>query len=250
MYLPFRPPLLATVLFAGSFSLSQAQVEIGSGEDGGLVIEVNEKTSRNDEKSLLGAMALSAALPGTGELYLGEQGWAKGFLLAEAGFWAALFFSFQARESYLQSARYFASAYAGAHSQGKDEVFLERMGSYRSYQEKDHRQDSYESAQILNGEQDQDGYDLPPEESNYWDFGSSNTPANTRAWRRYQSSLRYYRGAKVAVSFAVGALVLDRVASLVNTLHLYRTTTTHGLSWNVQPYYDGQQGGAAVSLRF
>ena len=216
---------------------------------GEITVEVDPRQSRNQNRSLPLAMLYSAVLPGTGELYLREKPDAKAFLLTEAGFWASLYVAFLARDSYLTSARNYASEYAGIDASGKSAAFLETMGNYRSYLEKQHRQDSYELAQILSGKRAAD-YDIQPSEANYWDFGSSANPDNTRHWNAFQSSLRYYRASKVAISFAVGALALNRLASLVNTLRVYKHTSAKSLGLNVTPEIGPESVGSRVSLRF
>ena len=221
----------------------------GPGGPDDLTIEVDPGQSRNREKSLPLAMFLSAALPGTGEYYLHEKGNAKTFLLTEAGFWASLYVAFVARESYLSSARNYASDYAGIDASEKSPAFLETMATYRSYQEKQHRQDSYELAQVLSGKRDRD-YDIPPAEENYWDFGSSVNPGNTANWRNFQSSLRYYRASKVAISFAFGALALNRLASLANTLRVYKGTSARGLGMDITPEIGPDYTGTRVTVRF
>lgn len=214
-----------------------------------VTIEVDPGQSRNKDKSLALAMLFSATLPGSGEYYLNEKGNAKAFLLTEAGFWASLYVAYMARNSYLSSARSYASEYAGIDASSKSPNFLETMAVYRSYQEKQHRQDSYELSQILSGKRDRK-YDIPPIESNYWDFGSSVNPENTDHWRTFQQSLRYYRSSKVAISFAVGALALNRLASLANTLRVYKRTSSQGLGIGIFPEIGPDYTGARVSLGF
>jgi hypothetical protein len=228
-----------------------AVAPIGDGPDEGndISVEIDPRQSRNRDRSLALAMLYSAALPGAGELYLREKPNAKAFMLAEAGFWASLYVAFVARESYLTSARNYASEYAGIDASGKNAAFLETMASYRSYLEKQHRQDSYELTQILSGKRDQD-YDIKPEEGNYWDFGSSANPENTRHWNSFQSTLRYYRASKVAISFAVGALALNRLASMANALRVYKHTSGKGLGLNVTPEFGPQSVGSRLTLRF
>lgn len=214
-----------------------------------VTIEVDPGQSRNKDKSLALAMLFSATLPGSGELYLHEKGNAKAFLLTEAGFWASLYVAYMARNSYLSSARGYASEYAGIDASSKSPNFLETMGNFRSYQEKQHRQDSYELSQILSGKRDRK-YDIPDLESNYWDFGSSVNPENTGHWRTFQQTLRYYRSSKVAISFAIGALALNRLASLANTLRVYKNTSSRGLGLEVFPEIGPDHTGARVSLGF
>ena len=216
---------------------------------GDLTIEVDESRSRNEGKSLPLAMLYSAVLPGAGELYLQEKGRAKTFLLVEAGFWASLYGSIVAKESYLQSARNHASQYAGIDAGSKDEDFLETMGTYRSYLEKQHRQDSYELAQVLQNKRERD-YDIAPVPENYWDFGSSANPENTRNWREFQSTLRYYRASKVAMSFALGALAMNRLASVVNTLQTYNRTSSRSARLEVTPDLGPDYAGTRLTVRF
>lgn len=215
-----------------------------------VTIEVDPGQSRNKDKSLPLAMLFSAALPGSGEFYLNEKGNAKAFLLTEAGFWASLYVAFLARESYLSSARNYASEHAGIDASSKSPAFLETMATFRAYQEKQHRQDSYELAQILSGKRD-GNYDIKSEEANYWDFGSSVNPQNTDNWRTFQQTLRYYRASKVAISFAIGALALNRLASLANTLRVYKGTSAKGLGLiEIIPEIGSDNTGARVSLGF
>jgi hypothetical protein len=214
----------------------------GARPDDEITIELDTARGKNAERSLGLALLASAVLPGTGEAYLREERSAKAFLLAEAGFWAGLFIAWHARESHLQSARNYASEYAGADASGQGPAYLERLATYRSYHEKEHRQDSYELAQELSG---QDVAVMPE-----WDFGSSNTPENTAHWRQYQSVMRNYRGAKVALSFAVGALVLNRAASVAHTLRAYRRTSGKGLSYRFEPEWNPERSGIRVSMTF
>ena len=219
------------------------------GDEGDLTIEVDKNISRNRGKSLPLALLLSATLPGAGEYYLQEKGRAKTFFLVETGFWASLYVALLSKGSYLQSARNHASEFAGIDASRKSEGFLETMAKFRSYQEKQHRQDSYELAQILGGKREQD-YGIAPIPENYWDFGSSNTPANTKNWNTFQSTMRYYRASKVAVSFAIGALVLNRLASLANTLNVHKRTTAQGVGLYLLPELGPAYAGTTLMLRF
>lgn len=243
---PAQPPAETSVEIPGP-SLEPAASAEGA-ED--VTIEVDEGQSRNEGKSLPLAMLFSAVLPGGGELYLQEKQRAKTFLLVEAGFWASLYVAWLAKESYLQSARNAASTHAGIDAGGKSENFLETMEAFRSYQEKQHRQDSYELAQILSGKREQD-YDIKPLPGNYWDFGSSANPQNTRNWRDFQSAMRFYRGSKVAMSFAVGALALNRLGSLVNTLQTYKRTSTRSAArLDIVPDLGPEYAGTRLTYRF
>jgi hypothetical protein len=223
-----------------TFDPSQGQALEGGRE---FTVELDTARGRNAERSLGLALLASALLPGTGEAYLHEDRSARAFWLAEAGFWAGLFFATRIKADHMQSARNFASEYAGADASGQGEAYLERMASFRSYREKEHRQDSYELNQILTG---QEVAAMPD-----WDFGSSATPENTARWNEYQSIMRHYRGAKVAISFAVGALVLNRAASLAHTLRVYRRTSGKGIGdYRFEPEFHEDGSGIRFSVNF
>ncbi len=216
--------------------------QVSAARDSGFTIEMDRSLGKNADKSLSLALLGALILPGTGEFYLRESGQAKPFLLVELGFWASLCVSWWSMDSHLQSARNIASDYAGIDASNKSVAFLNTMSEYRSYLEKEHRNDSYELSQILSGKRD-GRYDIPSSPENYWDFGSSNTPENTRHWKTFQSTLRYYRASKIALTFAIGGLALNRVAALAHTLRLYRRTASQGLSWQAIPEFGPNSAG-------
>ncbi len=240
--------LFTFILLAASWVWSQ------SGPDGGaqgspkeITIEVDSSQTRNHDKSLGLALLGSAILPGAGEAYLHEDKTARNFILVEAGFWASLFIAWQVRDSYLQSGRNYASDFAGANAASMSASELENLASYRSYAEAAHRQDSYELAQVLSNQRD-GNYAISS--ATAWDFGSSNTPENTAHWKSFQSVMRYYRGANVAISFAVGALALNRVVALAHTLRVYHRTSGKGLSMHVDPVISPDVSGMRLAVTF
>jgi hypothetical protein len=217
--------------------------------DNGFTIEVDKSLGKNADKQLVWALLATAVLPGSGEVYLREPKQGRGFLLAEVGFWGVFFMSLWSQDAYLQSARNQASEYAGIDASHKGVGFLNTMSEYRSYLEKEHRNDSYELAQILSGKR-HGNYDIPANSENFWDFGSSNTPENTQHWKSFQSSLRYYRASKVVFTFAVGGLALNRVVALAHTLRLYRRTANQGVSWQAFPILDADRAGGQLAVTF
>jgi len=217
--------------------------------DSGIVIAVAEDLRKNADKNLGLALLGAAVLPGLGEIYLREPDQAKPFLLVEAGLWASVFLSLWSRDSYLQSARNQASEYAGIDASSKGEAFLNTMSDYRSYREKEHRNDSYELAQILSGKRD-GNYGIPATAENDWDFGSSNTPENTRHWKSFQATLRYYRASKVALTFAVGGLAMNRLVALAHTMRLYRHSAGRGLAWHFLPDLGPETAGGHLAVSF
>ncbi|HAO99592.1 MAG TPA: hypothetical protein DCQ83_06060 [Fibrobacteres bacterium] len=213
-----------------------------------ITIEVDSSQTANKDKSLGLALLGSAVLPGTGEAYLRENKSARNFVLVEVGFWASLFVAWQVRESYLQSGRNYASEFSGVDASGKSAAYLENLASYRSYEEYEHRQDSYELTQVISGVRNGQ-YDVSAQ-GNTWDFGSSSSPENTARWREFQSVMRYYRGANVAMSFAVGALALNRVVAIAHTLRVYRRTSGKGIGLHFDPLISPDFSGMRLALAF
>ena len=239
----------ALLLVAAPLAWTQSAPDgTGPGGSKDITIEVDSSQTKNQDKSLGLAMLGSAVLPGAGEAYLNEDKSARNFLLVEAGFWTGLFIAWQARTSYLQSGRNYASEFAGASAAGKSAAYLENLASYRSYEEAAHRQDSYELNQVVSNQRD-GNYALPAS-GNTWDFGSSNTPENTTHWKSFQSVMRYYRGANVAISFAVGALALNRIAAMAHTLRVYHRTSGKGLSYHVDPLIGPDLSGMRLAVTF
>ncbi len=243
----FARVLVPLVLCVSAVSARAQDVVVGAQPGTDITVAVDSTRLQNRDRSLGLALLGSALLPGAGEAYLRQKNSAEAFLLTEIGFWSALFVAWQARDSYLQSARNYAEEYAGANAAGQGETYLNLLATYRSYAEAAHRQDSYELSQVLSGVTS-GNYAVPPSEA--WDFGSSNTPANTAHWHEFQSILNHYRGAKIALSFAVGGLILNRVVSLAHTLRLYRRTSGKGLSFRIDPEIGPEMGGFLVSTSF
>ena len=52
------------------------------------------------------------------------------------------------------------------------------------------------------------------------------------------------------MSFAIGALALNRLASLANTLRVYKHTSAKGLGVNVTPEFGPESVGSRLSLNF
>ncbi len=237
-----------SILIAASLGWTQSSPD-GNGPSStrDITIEVDSSQTRNQDKSLGLAMLGSAILPGAGEAYLHEDNSARNFVLVEVGFWASLFIAWQVRDSYLQSGRNYASEFAGTNAADMSSSDLENLVSYRSYAEAAHRQDSYELSQVLSNQRDGN---YAVSSASAWDFGSSNTPANTAHWQDFQSVMRYYRGANVAISFAVGALALNRVVALAHTLRAYHRTSGKGLSMRVNPVIGPDISGMRVAVGF
>lgn len=197
-------------------------------------ISIDTTQSKNVGKSLGIALGLSAVLPGAGEWYLSDSRSAKTLVLIDVGVWAGVWISLTAMDTYLTSAQSYASQYAGLEGKGKSIDFLTTMSIYRSYQEKQNRQDSYEFNQNLAGKPPSE-WDIAPNPENYWDFGTPLDPQNTKNWRAFRESVKMYGRAKVVRNWMVGGLIVGRMFSFFNTLNLYRSTSVQGLSSHEVP---------------
>jgi hypothetical protein len=78
------------------------------------------------------AFFLSLLIPGAGQYYVGEKGWAKTFLLSEGLLWLG-YAGFREYGSWRENDyRVFASVHAGVDPEGKDAEFFNDVGFYDS----------------------------------------------------------------------------------------------------------------------
>ena len=84
------------------------------------------------ETSAKKAFFLSLLIPGAGQYYVGEKGWAKTFLLSEGLLWLG-YAGFREYGSWRENDyRVFASVHAGVDPEGKDSEFFDDVGFYDS----------------------------------------------------------------------------------------------------------------------
>lgn len=150
-----------------------------------------------DEKSVTLAVVYSLLLPGMGELYAGNFSSGKYFLITDAGLWLG-YGGFRYYGQWLRTdARSYATQYAGANFDGKDEAFEVNMGNFNSLEE-------YNEAKLRNRE-----FDLlyDPQSSYAWRWESDAS--------RLQFKNRRIRSDEVFQSsrFVIGVLVLNRIIS-------------------------------------
>lgn len=163
-----------------------------------------QKGSIAEEKSVFKAVLLSLVLPGLGELYSGEFGAGKYFLIAESGLWLT-FASFELYGRWLRSdARQFAARHASASIQGKDDQFFVNLGNFNNvydYNEKKLR--------------DRDlGRVYDPTGPYYWWWDSERSRVRFRELR--------VKSDKVLnnVRFVAGAIIVNHLASAINAARL------------------------------
>jgi hypothetical protein len=170
------------------------------------------------EKSLLRAVAASALLPGLGERYVGRNGRATAFHVAEGAIWAAFAgFRIQGdirRDRYVE----WAETRAGANPDG-DSDYLEHIGLWISLEE---------WHDIVRRDARLRFPDDPAAQAEYFDENQRYGPGEGWSWPDDETRVRYrqlrsqsersYRNGRLAVGLAIA----NRLASMVDALALAR----------------------------
>ena len=224
-----------------------------------MVITVDESISRNSSKSLALAIGASVLLPGLGQHYLGEQSYAKAFIWTDVALWVATFGSYYFGERQIASARSYASRYAGISNPPSSESFLNLMADYRSRGGVDGENanpdsdEDYNQAMLRSGKAIDEDY--PYDEEHTWNWGSSDNPETSRHMDHYSDILRNYRISRIAFQISIGALILNRVISVLDVMRIYRSTssnlaTVEPRRWNVFPEFRPEGPGATFLISF
>jgi len=219
-----------------------------------VVITVDENVSRNSDKSLAVALGASALLPGMGELYLDEREMVRPFVWADAALWLTAFGSYFAGERYISSAHDYAVRHAGLTSNSKKVSLLNTVGDYRSRSGVEGQNSSpdndedYNQAMVRAGKAIDEEYDA----SIQWDWGSSDNPETSEHMDEYKNRLRNYRISRIVFQVSVGALVLNRVISVLDAMRIYRKTSSKSFSdrMNFTPQFYEDGSGLAVNVKF
>lgn len=207
-----------------------AMLSLSTGAFAQTVISVDLAVGRNSGKSLPLAVGASVLLPGLGQYYLGESSYAKAYVWADAALWVATFGSYFFGERQIASARAYASRYAGISNPPSSESFLNLMADYRSrggveFENSNPDSDEdYNQAMLRAGREIDEDY--PFDESHTWDWGSSDNPETSKRMSHYRDILRNYRISRIAFQVSIGALILNRVISVLDVLRLYRSTSS------------------------
>ncbi len=223
------------------------------------VISVDAAVGKNSGKSLPLAVGASALLPGLGQYYLGETSYAKAYVWADAALWVATFGSYFFGERQIASARAYASRYAGISNPPSSESFLNLMADYRSrggveFENSNPDSDEdYNQAMLRAGREIDEDY--PFDESHTWDWGSSDNPATSKHMSHYRDILRNYRISRIAFQVSIGALILNRVISVLDVLRIYRSTSSDLAALpdrrlHVFPEFRPEGPGATLLLTF
>ena len=188
------------------------------------LMKTNTKYSPNyqedfHKKNVGLAIIYSLLLPGMGELYAGQYSSGKYFTITDALLWGT-YLGFDVygnmRKNDYES---FAAANGGVNNNGKDAAYYTTIGNYINIQQ-------YNDEKALERNFNQ-MYNV---DKFYWDW---KTNAQRSAYRdMWTSSESAYNNLK----FVAGALVLNRVISIINAVRLvsaYNKRQSDELGWNV-----------------
>jgi hypothetical protein len=173
-------------------------------------------------KSLTLALTQSFLLPGLGESYLNRPDRSKWFFSAEIVGWAALIFTHYYSEHQLNRLYSYANTHARTQGLKKSEADLQLLGEYRFRDRVSSVQPASES-----GVDYQHDIDLQNQTADtgelYWDWGSSYEYEGADPFYSYKDMLKNYRKAQIGWQISVGMLALNRLLSVLDVFHLYRS---------------------------
>ncbi len=183
--------------------------------------DINRSDLVQDEsarKSVGLAILFSAILPGMGELYADSYSSGKYFTIADGTLWG-IYFGMSTYSGWLKNQYIaYAASTGGVNTQSKNSDYYATIGDY-SYL------DQYNNAMALQG-----SYDQMWNNSYYWDWKTDN---ERKSYRNLWSSSEQARN---NLRFVVGALILNRIISIINAARLtaaYNKRQSSQIGWNV-----------------
>jgi hypothetical protein len=220
----------ALILFAAAVFPAAAQVVV---EDDEIVTgEVNLFDVRaGNPRSVIAAMGLSAVMPGMGHYYIDKPVSAFAYISVDAAsLFGAVAFSTLAgqRES---GARSYAAAAAGIEKVPSGEAYWRHVGAYMDAAEYN------ESVELSRGSADNQ-YQAP---ESWWRWADESQKDEYNGLRQKARNLR------VASSFFVGALVANRIVSVIDLRVFHRKRLSSGVRF--EPALAPGIGGASLTLR-
>jgi hypothetical protein len=219
-----------------------------------VVVSVDENVSKNKDKNVFLAIGASALLPGMGEMYLGEKGLVKPFLWTDLALWVTTFSSYVIGERYLTSAHDYAVRHAGLTTSSKKVSLLNTVGDFRSrsgvagQNSSPDMDEDYNQSQLRSGKAIDEEFD----ESIQWDWGSSDNPETSDHIDEFKSRMRHYRVSRIVFQASVGALVLNRVISVLDAIRVYRKTSSKAFSERMEfvPEFYDDGSGLLMNVKF
>lgn len=234
--------VLLVLLFAAATAFSQ------------MVVSVDENVSKNSGKNWLLAMGASAVLPGMGELYLGERQYVRPFVWTDIALWFTAIGSYAIGERYITSAHNYAVRHAGLSSKSRDVDMLNTVGDYRSrsgvagQNSSPDMDEDYNQAMLRAGKEIDEDLDADIQ----WDWGSSDNPETTEHIDEFKNRMRHYRLSRIVFQVSVGALLLNRVVSMLNTIRVYRATSSKAFTERMEfvPEFYEDGSGLMMNVKF
>lgn len=148
------------------------------------------------------AAALSLAIPGAGEYYLGHKNKAKAFFAVEAAAWTG-FAAFKIYSHWKKDDLiHYARDHAGANLDGRDDEFLDLVGFYTSVREYN----------TLGRVSDPERPYLDESSADYWDWQSEEDRAV------YRNLKNRSREANRRSEFMIGLAVVNRIVSVIDAV--------------------------------
>ncbi|GAB4293011.1 MAG: hypothetical protein Kow0098_13610 [Ignavibacteriaceae bacterium] len=173
----------------------------------------------NGKKNTALAILYSLLLPGMGELYAGSYESGKYFTIAEGVLWGT-FIGMNAYGNWQQD-RYksFAESDGQVNLNGKDEEYFAIIGAYQNI-------DEYNNEKALERNFDE-MFDV---QKYYWNWASNDKRKTYRdLWESSEQTFNDVR-------FVVGALIINRVVSIINAVRLisaYNNQAVEQISWDL-----------------
>ncbi len=173
------------------------------------------------------AILLSALLPGMGELYADSYSSGKYFTVADGALWG-IYFGMNTYGNWLQD-RYvaYAATTGGVNTQGKGSSYYATIGDYSNINQ-------YNNTQVLSG-----NFNQMYGSQYYWNW---QTESQRKTYRNMWYSSEQ---AKNNLRFVVGALILNRIASVINAVrlvNLYNKRQADEMSWNISVNINNPNG--------
>jgi len=169
------------------------------------------------------AILYSALLPGMGELYAGDYSSGKYFTIADGVLWGSLIGVTAYANSQEDNYRSFAETYGGVDLDGKDAKYFANIGNYLDIYQYNYRQ-----------ELDRNFEDIYNNETYYWKWSGQAQRSEYRdMWKSSET-------ANNSTRFIVGALILNRIASVINAIRLvnaHNKNLKKELGWEVSFNY-------------
>ncbi|MCQ2098595.1 MAG: hypothetical protein MJY87_11735 [Fibrobacter sp.] len=219
-----------------------------------VVISVDENVSKNSDKNIALAIGASALLPGMGELYLEEMDMVRPFVWTDAALWVTAIGSYFIGDRYISSAHDYAVRHAGLTTGSRKVSMLNTVGDYRSRGGVDGQNSSPDMDEDYNQAMIRAGKKIDEELSTniQWDWGSSDNPETSRHIDEYKSRLRHFRESRIVFQVSVGALVLNRVVSILDAVRIYRKTSSKAFAERIQflPEFNEEGSGLLMNVKF